>query len=310
MRSMPEVRRPRPLRMIGSAMHRMAVIIRHVARDTRKHAPVTADPFTLAERVAVVTGGGGVLGGTLASGLAVAGARVAVLDLRAEAAGERASQIRRAGGAALSLGTDVFDPRQLATARETVLGEWGRVDILVNSAGGNVDRARSDDRSVFDVPLDAFEQVLRLNLHGTVIPSLAFGEVMARQRQGSIVNISSMASRQAITGVLGYSIAKAGIDNLTRWLAMEFARKYGDRVRVNAVAPGFFVTTQNRDVLLNADGSHTARARTILDRTPMGRFGDPEELTGAVRWLCSDAASFVTGVVIPVDGGFTAFSGV
>jgi len=271
---------------------------------------VTTDPFTLAGRVAVVTGGGGVLGGVLASGLAAAAAKIAVLDVRQDAADRRADEIRRAGGAAMSLAADVFDGRQVAAAHDEVLRAWDRVDILVNAAGGNVARARNDDCSVFEVPADAFEQVLRLNLHGTVIPSLQFGETMARQRSGCIVNISSMAARQAIGGVMGYSIAKAGIDSFTRWLAVEFARKYGDRVRVNAVAPGFFVTAQNRDVLLNPDGSHTARSRTILDRTPMGRFGDPEELIGAVRWLCSDAASFVTGVVIPVDGGFTAFSGI
>lgn len=271
---------------------------------------MTGDPFTLAERVAVVTGGGGVLGGTLASGVAAAGARVAVLDLRADAAERRAEKIHQSGGTSLALSADVFDRGQVAAARDCVLAEWERVDILINAAGGNVERARSDERSVFDVPTDAFDQVLRLNLHGTITPSLVFGETMAQQRSGSIVNISSMAAGQAISGVLGYSVAKAGIDNFTRWLAVEFARKYGDRVRVNAIAPGFFITTQNRDVLLNPDGTHTARSRTILDRTPMGRFGDPQELVGAVCWLCGDSASFVTGVVIPVDGGFTAFSGI
>jgi NAD(P)-dependent dehydrogenase (short-subunit alcohol dehydrogenase family) len=184
------------------------------------------------------------------------------------------------------------------------------VDILVNAAGGNVERARSDDRPVFDVPLEAFDEVLRLNLHGTVVPSLAFGEVMGRQSSGSIVNISSMAALRALSGVLGYSVAKAGIDNFTRWLAVELARKHGDQVRVNAIAPGFFISAQNRGVLLNPDGSYTERSRTILAHTPMGRFGRPEELIGTVQWLCSDAAAFVTGVVIPVDGGFSAFGGV
>ncbi len=265
---------------------------------------------SLDNRVAVVTGGGGVLGGTLASGLAAAGARVAVLDVRREAADRRAEEIRGAGGEAMSLVADVFVEREVAAARDEVIGSWQRVDILVNAAGGNVDRARSDDRDVFAVPADAFERVLHLNLHGTVIPCLVFGAAMARQHAGCIVNISSMAAQRAITGVFGYSIAKAGIDNLTRWLAVDFARRYGDRVRVNAIAPGFFVTTQNRDVLLNPDGSHTDRSRIIIDRTPMGRFGRPEDLVGAVQWLCSDAASFVTGVVLPVDGGFNAFSGV
>ena len=261
---------------------------------------------SLDDRVAVVTGGGGVL----ASGLAAAGARVAVLDVQREAADRRAEAIRGAGGEAMTVVADVFVEREVAAARDEVIAAWQRVDILVNAAGGNVDRARSDDRDVFAVPAEAFEQVLHLNLHGAVIPCLAFGAAMARQHSRCIVNISSMAARRAISGVFGYSIAKAGNDNLTRWLVVDFARRYGDGVRVNAVAPGFFVTTQNRDVLLNPDGSQTDRPRAIIDRTPMGRFGHPEEFVGAVQWLCSDAASFVTGVVIPVDGGFAAFGGV
>jgi NAD(P)-dependent dehydrogenase (short-subunit alcohol dehydrogenase family) len=271
---------------------------------------VTPDPFALTGRVAVVTGGYGVLGGCLASGLAAAGARVAVLGRRREAAERKAEELRVGGGEALALIADVQDERQVQAAREQLGRAWDRVDILVNAAGGNVTRARNDDRSVFDVPADAFDEVLRLNLHGTIVPSLAFGRAMAERRSGCIVNISSMAALRALSGVLGYSVAKAGVDSFTRWLAVELARKCGDGVRVNAIAPGFFVTTQNRGVLLDPDGGYTARARTILDRTPMGRFGKPEELIGAVRWLCSDAASFVTGAVIPVDGGFSVFSGV
>lgn len=267
--------------------------------------------FDLAGRVAVVTGGYGVLGGSLASGLAAAGARVAVLGRRRESAEAKAEEIRAAGGEAMALVADVLDEARLRDARDELLRAWGRVDALVNAAGGNVARARNDDRPVFEVPGDSFDEVLRLNLHGTVAPSLAFGEAMAAGGgSGSIVNISSMAATQAISGVMGYSIAKAGIDNFTRWLAVDLARRYGDRLRVNAVAPGFFVSEQNRAVLVNPDGTPTARARTILAQTPMARFGRAEELIGAVQWLCSDAASFVTGVVIPVDGGFSAFSGV
>lgn len=269
----------------------------------------SAPSFALAGRVAVVTGGYGVLGGCLASGLAAANARVAVLGRRREAADDKAAEIRRGGGEAMTLVADVLDERQVRDAAAELLRVWGRVDILINAAGGNVPRARSDDRSIFEVPLDAIEEVLRLNLHGTLIPSLAFGEAMARQGSGCIVNISSMAALQALSGVLGYSVAKAGIDMFTRWLAVELARKHGS-IRVNAIAPGFFVATQNRGVLLNPDGSHTPRARAIIARTPMGRFGKPEELIGAVQWLCSDAASFVTGAVIPVDGGFSVFSGI
>lgn len=271
---------------------------------------MTPSTFELAGRVAVVTGGYGVLGGSMAAGLAAAGARVAVLGRRREAAEAKAAELRRDGGEALALVADVLEPTQVEAAREELIRTWGRVDILLNAAGGNVTRARNDDRSVFEVPADAFDEVLRLNVHGTVVPSLAFGEAMARQRSGTIVNISSMAAMQAISGVLGYSVAKAGIEGLTRWLAVELARKHGDGIRVNAIAPGFFVAEQNRGVLIQPDGSLTERARRIVGRTPMGRFGRPEELIGPVVWLCSDAASFVTGVVVPVDGGFSAFSGV
>lgn len=266
--------------------------------------------FDLTGRVAVVTGGYGVLGGSMATGLATAGARVAVLGRRCEPAEEKAAELCGGGAEAVALVADVLDQTKLREACRKLLDVWGRVDILINAAGGNVPEARNDDRPLFEVPLVAFDEVLRLNLHGSVLPSLVFGEAMARQRRGSIVNISSMAAQQAISGVPGYSIAKAGIDNFTRWMAVEMARKYSDGVRVNAIAPGFFLAEQNRSVLINADGSYTTRARTIIDRTPMGRFGAPDELVGAVQWLCSDAASFVTGVVIPVDGGFSAFSGV
>jgi NAD(P)-dependent dehydrogenase (short-subunit alcohol dehydrogenase family) len=271
---------------------------------------MSADQLSLTGRVAVVTGGYGVLGGSLASGLAAAGARVAILGRRTDAAAAKVSEIRQNGGDSISLIADVLDEKRLREARDELLRSWGRIDILLNAAGGNVARARNDDRPVFDVPMDATDEVLRLNLHGTLIPSLIFGEAMARQGSGAIVNISSMASMHALSGVLGYSVAKAGVDSFTRWLAVDLARRYGAGLRVNAVAPGFFVTEQNRTVLLNADGSHTARAQRIIAHTPMARFGRPEELIGAVQWLCSDAASFVTGAVIPVDGGFSVFSGV
>lgn len=274
---------------------------------------MSTSAFDLAGRVAVVTGGYGVLGGALASGLAAAGARVAVLGRRRDAAEAKAEEVRAAGGQAIALVADALDDAQLRDARAQVLQAWGRVDALVNAAGGNVARARNDDRPVFHVPADSFDEVLRLNLHGSVMPSLVFGEAMTAgigEGRGSIVNISSMAAVRAISGVMGYSVAKAGIDAFTRWLAVDLARRYGERVRVNAVAPGFFVSEQNRAVLVNPDGSPTERARTILGHTPMGRFGRAEELVGAVQWLCSDAASFVTGIVVPVDGGFSAFSGV
>jgi len=270
----------------------------------------TRDPFDLTARVAVVTGGYGVLGGGMAHELARAGARVAILGRRLDAAEKMAAEIRAAGGDAMPLAADVLEREQLVSARELVLKRWGALDILVNAAGGNVPRARTDGAPVFGLPFDAFDEVVRLNLHGTVLPTLVFAEAMAERGKGCVVNISSMAAARALSGVLGYSVAKAAIDNFTRWMAVDLARRYGDQLRVNAVAPGFFVAAQNRGVLINPDGSFTERARTIIARTPMARFGEPRELSGVVRFLCSDAASFITGTVIPVDGGFSADGGV
>jgi NAD(P)-dependent dehydrogenase (short-subunit alcohol dehydrogenase family) len=266
--------------------------------------------FDLTGRVAVVTGGYGVLGGALAVDLGDAGAKVAVLGRREDAAEGQAERIREAGGEAIALVADVLDEAALRAARHELLERWGRIDILINAAGGNVARARTDVRTIFEIPVDAFEEVLQLNLHGTVVPSLVFGEAMAERGAGSIVNISSMASLRAISGVMGYSAAKAAIDNFTRWMAVELARRHGERLRVNAIAPGFFLSEQNRAVMTNPDGSYTERAKRVVALTPMGRLGRPEELTGTMRWLCSDEASFVTGVVVPVDGGFSVFSGV
>ncbi|MEZ4701678.1 MAG: SDR family oxidoreductase, partial [Rhodothermales bacterium] len=263
----------------------------------------------LTGRVAVVTGGYGVLGAGMAEALAAAGAKVALLGRNAAAAGARAEALRAAGADAMTLIADVLDEVALKAARTQLLKAWGRVDILVNAAGGNVARARTDKTPVFDMPFDAFDEVVRLNLQGTVYPTLVFGEAMAEAGRGSIVNISSMAAMQALSGAPGYSAAKAAIDNFTKWMAVDLARRHSAGLRVNAIAPGFFVTEQNRALLVQPDGAFTERAQAILRKTPMGRFGEPAELQGIVVWLCSDAASFVTGAVIPVDGGFGAFSG-
>jgi len=269
-----------------------------------------SEMFSLDGRVAVVTGGYGVLGGSIADGLVAAGARVVILGRNAERAQGKADEFKRSGAEASILTADVLEEGQLRRACDELIEREGHVDILVNAAGGNVARARTDRVPVFDLPFDAFDDVVRLNLHGTVYPSLVFGEAMARQGKGSIVSISSMAATRALSGVMGYSVAKSAIDNFTRWMAVDVARRFGEGMRVNAIAPGFFVADQNRAVLLNEDGSLTDRGRSIVDMTPMGRFGEPSELQGTVVWLCSDAASFVTGTVIPVDGGFIADSGV
>jgi NAD(P)-dependent dehydrogenase (short-subunit alcohol dehydrogenase family) len=266
--------------------------------------------FELEGRVAVVTGGYGVLGGSMAEALGRAGARVVVLGRNHAAAEAKAVALQQEGIAAMGLVADVLDERALVAARESLLAEWGRVDVLVNAAGGHVAEARTDQKPAFEMSLPAFEQVVRLNLHGTVYPTLVFGEAMARQKRGSVVNVSSMAATLALSGVLGYSVAKAAVESFTRWMAVELARRFGEGLRVNAIAPGFFVAKQNRAALLREDGSLTERARKIIERTPMGRFGDPGELQGPVLWLCSDAASFVTGAVVPVDGGFSADSGI
>lgn len=268
------------------------------------------DPFDIIGRVAVVTGGAGVLGGAMANALAKSGAKVAILGRTREKVEQKASDMRANGFEAIGVQADVTERDTVRFARERVMSEWGRVDILVNAAGGNIARARTDQKPVFEMPLDAYRDVVSLNLDGTVIPSLVFGEVMAERKKGCIVNISSMAAYQAISGVLGYSVAKGAIDNFTRWMAADLARRHGDGMRVNAIAPGWFITEQNKPVLVQADGSYTARSLNVLARTPMGRFGEPWEIEGIVRFLCSDAASFVTGAVIPVDGGFSSYSGV
>jgi NAD(P)-dependent dehydrogenase (short-subunit alcohol dehydrogenase family) len=271
----------------------------------------TRGPFDLSGRVAVVTGATGVLGGAMARGLAEAGARVGILGRRVERAKEVAAEIENAGGETLPLPADVLDREQLEAAREAALGRWGRVDILVNAAGGNVQAAAvAEDAEVFGVPEEALRQAMDLNLMGTVLPCQVFGEAMARAGAGSIVNVSSMAAQKPLTRVVGYSAAKAAVENLTRWLAVELSGKYGAGLRVNALAPGFFLGEQNRAMLVNGDGGLTERGQRIVNHTPAGRFGEPEEVAGTVVWLCSPAASFVNGVVVPVDGGFSAFAGV
>jgi NAD(P)-dependent dehydrogenase (short-subunit alcohol dehydrogenase family) len=270
--------------------------------------------FSLRGRVAVVTGATGVLGGEMARSLAQSGARVAVLGRREGKARSVAREIEQAGGEALALPADVLERDQLEEARDTLLQTWGGVDILVNAAGGNVPEATlSDDVGVFDLPEKALRKVMDLNFLGTLLPCQVFGSAMVDGRdepEGCIVNVSSMAASRPLTNVVGYSAAKAAVDDFTRWLAVELSRSYGPGIRVNAIAPGFFIGEQNRALLLNDDGSLTQRGRTIIEHTPAKRFGEPDELVGTLIWLCSPAARFVNGIVVPVDGGFSAYGGV
>lgn len=267
--------------------------------------------FNIKEKIAIVTGGGGVLGGSISKSLIEADAKVVVLDIRQENVDSKVKELIAMGGEAIGFVSNVLDVEEMKITRDKILRKWGKIDILINAAGGNLPGATlTDEQTVFDMKIEDFERVTRLNLNGTVYPCLVFGEAMANQGQGCIINISSMATLSAITRVPGYSVAKSGIDIFTKWMAMEMGIKFGEKVRVNAIAPGFFIGDQNRKVLINDDGSYTERSKKVLARTPMKRFGDITELNGIVQFLCSDAASFITGTVIPVDGGFSSFSGV
>lgn len=266
--------------------------------------------FNIKNKVAVITGGGGVLAGKMAEGLIKSGAKVVLLDLKMESTRERVSELSEYGSIK-GMACNVLDKSILEAVKDKILSDFGRVNILINTAGGNMPGATiSPDQTIFDIDMDDFDKVTNLNLNGSIFPSLVFGKVMANQGQGSIINMSSMAVDRVITRVVGYSASKAAITNFTRWMAVEMAQKFGDGIRVNALAPGFFIGKQNKALLTNEDGSYTDRGHTIIRNTPMNRFGEAEELIGATLFLCSDAAKFVTGVVLPVDGGFSAFSGV
>jgi len=270
----------------------------------------TQNIFDVKDKVVVLTGGSGVLGSRMARGFALAGAQPILLARNEKRLEKTIDELRPITDKLASYKCDVLNEEQLTRTNEAILKRFGRIDILINAAGGNRPEGTiSIDKSVFDLRVSDFKGVTDLNFYGTVLPTLVFGKSLAINKKGSIINLSSMATLRAITRVVGYSAAKAAIDNFTRWMAVEMAHKFGNGIRVNAIAPGFFLTEQNRYLLTNKDGSLTERGKTILNITPFGRFGDPDELIGPALWLASDAASFVTGTIIPIDGGFSAYSG-
>jgi NAD(P)-dependent dehydrogenase (short-subunit alcohol dehydrogenase family) len=267
--------------------------------------------FSLKDKVIVVTGGTGILGNSFVNAIVEAGGAVGILGRNAEIANERADAINKNGGKAIALIADAMDEEQLIAARTKIIAAFGKIDGLVNAAGGNMpDGVLQPDESIFKMKMDGMKKVLDLNLWGTLIPTQIFGEAIAETGRGSIVNISSMNSKKAVTKVLGYNMGKAAVDCYTQWFAVELANRYGDKIRMNALAPGFFLTEQNRNLLTTPDGGFTPRGQSVIRQTPFKRFGDPDELKGALVWLLSDASQFVTGAMICVDGGFSIFSGV
>lgn len=262
-------------------------------------------------KTAVITGGTGVLGGEMACALVGLGANVAVLDRNTELPELYKEPMDAGPGKYMVVYGDVLNREVLETAVQQVVTAYGRIDILINAAGGNHPQATTNaETSFFDLPKEALGFVFDLNILGTIMPSQIVGRLMAEQGEGVILNISSMNAFRPLTRIPAYSAAKAGVSNFTQWLAVHIAQEYSPRIRVNAIAPGFFVGNQNRALLYNDDGSLTARGQQIIDHTPMGRFGNSDELLGTVLWLLSPAAQFVSGIIVPVDGGFSAYSGV
>ena len=267
--------------------------------------------FDIKDRVAVMTGACGVLGTTIVKYFASQGVKMVLLDLeRASELGEKiVSEIKADGGEACFLATDVLDKAVLEDNFNRIMSMYGGIDILLNAAGGNMASATvPPDKSIFDLDVEAVKKVTELNLFGTIIPTMVFAKAMVEKKKGSIINFASESALRPLTRVAGYGVAKAAVANWTKWLCAELATKFGEGLRVNAIAPGFLLTNQNRTLLTNPDGSLTPRSHTILAHTPIGRFLEPEELLGTLHWLASDASKAVTGTVAVVDGGFDAFS--
>jgi NAD(P)-dependent dehydrogenase (short-subunit alcohol dehydrogenase family) len=267
--------------------------------------------FTLEDKVVVVTGGTGILGNAFVNAIVEAGGKVAILGRKKEVAEERAAAINANGGNAIGVVADVLDEQQLTDAKEKVLTAFGKIDGLVNAAGGNIpEGVLQPEQDIFKMNIEGMRKAVDINLWGTVIPTQIFGEAIAQSGRGSIVNISSMNSKRAITKVLGYNMGKAAVDCYNQWYAVELSRRFGDKIRMNALAPGFFLTEQNKNLLTTPDGGYTERGELVIRQTPFKRFGNPDELKGALVWLLSDASQFVTGAMICVDGGFSIFGGV
>lgn len=267
--------------------------------------------FDVRGLTAVITGGSGQLGRTMAQALAQAGVRVAIVSLHAETSGRVAEAIQESSGQALGMACDVLDRAALERTLEQVTGTFGPVDILINAAGGNQPQATTTaEQTFFDLDMQAVNSVFGLNFAGTFQCCQVFGRGMAARGQGCIVNVASMNALRPLTRIPAYSAAKAAVANFTQWLAVHMAQEYSPRIRVNALAPGFFLTEQNRYLLIDADGNLTPRGQAIMSHTPAARLGKPEDLVGALLWLVSPASAFVTGIVVPVDGGFSSFSGV
>lgn len=269
------------------------------------------DMYSLKGRVIIVTGGTGILGGAFVKSIAAAGAAVGILGRNKNIANERAEAIVAAGGKAIALVANVLDENELQLAKEEMMTHFGKIDGLVNAAGGNMpEGVVQPEADIFKMNISGLKTVMDLNLWGTVLPTQVFGDELAKNDTASIVNISSMNSKRAVTKVLGYNMGKAAVDCYTQWFSVELCNRYGDKIRMNALTPGFFLTDQNRKLLTNEDGSFTARGQAVINNTPFKRFGNPEELTGALLFLLSDASRFVTGSQLVVDGGFSIFSGV
>jgi NAD(P)-dependent dehydrogenase (short-subunit alcohol dehydrogenase family) len=267
--------------------------------------------FSLEGKVIVVTGGTGIIGKSFIEAIAEAGGAVGILGRNKKVAEERASKINLNGGRAIALCADVTNNNDLSNARKLMLDMYGKIDGLVNAAGGNIPEGVIEyDHDIFNLNMNGLKKVLDVNLWGTILPTQIFGDAIARNGQGSIVNISSMAAKKVISKILGYSMAKSAVECFTKWFALELSRRYKDSIRINAIAPGFFLTEQNKKLLTKSNGTATDRGNAILNLTPFRRFGDPDELKGALVWLLSDASRFVTGTTINVDGGFIINSGV